>query len=844
MGNFNLILGLIVIIAAGSLYYTEYHDLEKKEDLKWTSTRLLNINPDNVFKISFTTMRQALAKPLSYEVTRNEDDTTWNITSPVNDEADKNEIETIVGHLYNLGSKRQIKLPPGNDGKEYGFSTPRSTIKLYEYCKPEIGDVLPAKAQILTAKNSKIIVHTLRLGRRSPVDALSYVQVNDENIVYLVNNGIDDDITKPSSHIRRRTLFKIKDRANIESMSINIKNKSKLALTLKNSQWKATTSFPCPIDCMKADTIADTFRSLKVDFFVEDDPEELNSYGLLDPKVVITVGVLNDDVNNKLKTPLILKIGNMASGTLEADPSRELSGWYCQTNLRNTVYIIADFQYRKLVKTLFDVRDRSITHDFEINDVNNISLTFKDKSTALLAKDKQKWIMNQENSKSTLCDSSFINTLVSNLYELKATGIVSDYETELYKSGLDKPDLMITLNFSTQHPPLTVAVKWDKAGHVYIQNKAKPTSYRIRGNLVNIFPEKRADLIDKYPLRKLVTEQVQDVCIEAIGLETIKIAKTKLQWRLIQPPTSKLNEQKINEWLIKVKSLHIHSFLQEGKDNLKKFGLTTPLATSSLTLKSPSKKVAPSSSSKTNENRNIMISIGAQTANKLYYFAMINTLDAVFKIRKSMARPFLIPSLTYYDKTTPSTVTDTSTSSLKTNPTQNQAPMYIIDEKEKDLPKAIINTKIGSITLVLFENEAPNHVANFIFLAENNFYNKTTFHRVEEFCIQGGDPNSKDDNKANDGSGDPGYSIKDEVSSKRKHRKYYLSMANKGPDTGGCQFFILKKEAPWLDGIHTVFGASTDGAETIDTIPAGTVIESIYILNKRNHEYIPKKDDK
>lgn len=133
--------------------------------------------------------------------------------------------------------------------------------------------------------------------------------------------------------------------------------------------------------------------------------------------------------------------------------------------------------------------------------------------------------------------------------------------------------------------------------------------------------------------------------------------------------------------------------------------------------------------------------------------------------------------------------------------------------------KAVIETKFGKIELKFFPEKAPNHVNNFIELAKKGFYDGTTFHRViPNFMIQGGDPNSKDQDKSKHGTGGPGYSLKAEFND-IAHKRGILSMARSmNPDSAGSQFFICVADARSLDRKYTVFGEVISGMEVADKI--------------------------
>ena len=143
---------------------------------------------------------------------------------------------------------------------------------------------------------------------------------------------------------------------------------------------------------------------------------------------------------------------------------------------------------------------------------------------------------------------------------------------------------------------------------------------------------------------------------------------------------------------------------------------------------------------------------------------------------------------------------------------------------------ADFTTSEGNFTVRLHDNETPKTVENFVGLAEGTkewtdprsdrqvtqpYYDGVVFHRViENFMIQGGDPLGK-------GIGGPGYTFEDEFHPSLRHSKAgILSMANRGPNTNGGQFFITLAPTPHLDNRHTVFGEVIDGMDVIRRIGA------------------------
>jgi cyclophilin family peptidyl-prolyl cis-trans isomerase len=166
------------------------------------------------------------------------------------------------------------------------------------------------------------------------------------------------------------------------------------------------------------------------------------------------------------------------------------------------------------------------------------------------------------------------------------------------------------------------------------------------------------------------------------------------------------------------------------------------------------------------------------------------------------------------------------------------------EAKANDLPRVKLTTTKGAITIELFENQAPQTVANFLTLVKQGFYNGSPFHRVlPEFMAQGGA-------KTDEGAGGPGYTIKCECyrPDYRRHFRGTLSMAHAGRDTGNSQFFLTFVATPHLNGMHTAFGRVIEGMEVLADLqhrstehqqdpPKADRILKAEVLRDRGHEY-------
>jgi len=144
------------------------------------------------------------------------------------------------------------------------------------------------------------------------------------------------------------------------------------------------------------------------------------------------------------------------------------------------------------------------------------------------------------------------------------------------------------------------------------------------------------------------------------------------------------------------------------------------------------------------------------------------------------------------------------------------------------LSKGEIHTTKGVLQFELYDDDAPITVENFKKLINAGYYDGLTFHRViPDFVIQGGCPDGS-------GAGGPGYSIPCETKGvKQIHDRGVFSMAHRGLNTGGSQFFIChnRKNTQHLDGVHTCFGKLLNGLDIIDQIQAGDKMNKVIMID-------------
>jgi peptidyl-prolyl cis-trans isomerase B (cyclophilin B) len=168
---------------------------------------------------------------------------------------------------------------------------------------------------------------------------------------------------------------------------------------------------------------------------------------------------------------------------------------------------------------------------------------------------------------------------------------------------------------------------------------------------------------------------------------------------------------------------------------------------------------------------------------------------------------------------------------VKPRPEKKQGAV-LLEDKPGQNPRVLLKTDRGDVSIELYEDDARNHVANFIALALEGYFDGLQWHRVEDWVVQTGDPEGT-------GSGGPGYRIQAEANT-RKHEPGALGMArSEGMDTAGSQFYIVKKAQNELDGKYTIFGKVLAGMDAVERLQQGDRLNEVVVERMRNREYRP-----
>jgi peptidyl-prolyl cis-trans isomerase B (cyclophilin B) len=629
--------------------------------------------------------------------------------------------------------------------------------------------------------------------------------------------------------------------------------------------------------------VLEGLRDLEIKHFAADGGADLKRYGLASPFLRVSIRLEADEPAEKKKDededkneekekadegkkkdePAKLKVlgdllfGNVcAKGAVPGAKEGE-SYVYAKRAADPGVFAVRSENVDRLLEGPLAFRDRNIFRIENKDKAERLSVTRGQLKYAAEKKDDV-WMLTSPVGEKA--DASAVSRIIERMADLTADRVVDEVQGKkgLDKYGLDAPSAVVELSVATEADPARFRVmlgKTSRDGGIYARREDRQLVYELPKYAGDDFTGElvRRDLLDfdRAKVRKVTVKRRRDELV---------LVRAGDGWNMEKPaPAGKAEKDAVTAMLTELYVLRAESVNEYAPESLRRYGLEKPVTTVLV---------------ETDDGKKHELLIGSGLSRGKERYAKAPGRASVFAISSAVADAVEKPVADFRAKVVPTLP----------GPGEGEKSGAVVDPKA--LPRVAIETPRGKIVVELFEDEAPNTVANFINLAERGFYNGKTFHRViANFMIQGGCPEGT-------GRGGPGYKIADEIDAdglgldrlkcqdasffdflkaqdgcprsywtrplkewyEKKGYKYgaglsahkmvrgVLAMANSGPNTNGSQFFVVTgKECPHLDGKHTVFGRVVEGMDAVDAIQRGDVIKKVAVTRKRREKYTVKK---
>jgi peptidyl-prolyl cis-trans isomerase B (cyclophilin B) len=745
----------------------------------------------------------------------------WRLTAPVSDRGNRTKIESlrdkIIDHKLDEFAREQFKT---EDSAKYGFDKPSGRLVVSAGKQRQeliIGKGVEGNPLLVWARRSEL-PWLYRLRKRD----------SDELIKLTVND------------LRETSLIDFDSEKVVELEAIPLRG-SALAFVKEKDEWQIRRPKSAPADGATVNLVIEGIKDLEIKSFVADDGKNLERFGLAKPFLRVKIRVREgsdadaphdaDDGHGhkkdekkgkdaekkeppKLKALGDLLFGNVCPKGIVPD-TKGKTFVYAKRAADPGVFAVESTTVDKLLDGPLAFRNRRV---FKIERKDKIAgLTLSRGSIKYAAEKKDgKWKLSSPVGEAA--DQTATGRIVDRICDLVADKAVAEGKDKatLRKYGLAKPQTVVDLTVSTDGDPIHYRLQLGKSsegGGIYAR--------RADGDMVYELPKYAADDLSGELVRRGLMEfdraSVKKITVLRRRKELV-LVKTGKGWNIESPaPAGKAERAAVEALLGGLSSLRATGIADYAPRSLRRYGLEKPLTT--LTME-------------TEDGKKLRLFLGKGLSRGSQRYVKVPDRASVFTISRTTAELAERAAAKYRPSKKP------------------VAPPPV--KKTAKLPRVKLKTNRGDIIVELFEDDAPNTVANFIELAEKEFYNGLIFHRViKGFMIQGGCPKG-------DGRGGPGYKFADETAgSPHKVVRGMLCMANSGPNTNGSQFFIVTGKArPYLDGKHTVFGRVVEGMKVVDKIEKvrtyrrgpkedrptrAQKLVKVEVLSKRDHAYKVKK---
>lgn len=381
----------------------------------------------------------------------------WRLIKPIEVAADATSVTNLLNAIGDCEVKKELT-DASSDLTQYGLDKPLVTISVK-----------------LKDKDLPAIV----VGKNTPVGFSTYVQKADDKKIVLTSSAFRSGMDKKVKDLRDKTIVNFTDK-DVQKVQIHGGGKE-IALAQKDDSWSIEQPGPYAADGGTARNYLSTLRSMRAVDFLSDQPTDLTTYGLDNPRLTITLYLGKDNAEKKL--------------LFGKDTDKKEV--YVQGSGQPTVYTVSDWVFRDLNKEVADFRDKTVLA-FDRDKITAVEATRKDGGHFKLVRgDDKQWRLDGESGKPA---ETTITQFLSDLHDLKGYEIAADHPSDLAPLGLDQPVLTVTV-FGEDHQPVGTALLGlrpaDAKKDYTAMTAGAPTVFLVRDYLFTRLNKQPQDFVEK-----------------------------------------------------------------------------------------------------------------------------------------------------------------------------------------------------------------------------------------------------------------------------------------------------------------------------------------------------------
>ena len=746
----------------------------------------------------------------------------WRLTSPVSDRGNRNKIEALRDRLLEFKlaefAREEIKNPA-----KYGFDKPTARIAMSAGRKQ--------RQELIVGK----VVEgdfSQRWARRAGLPFL-----------YRLKKSEFDELRPKTNDYRDTALESFTKDKVVEIQAVPLKGQT-LTFVRDPAGWQIRTPKPAPADRNAVERVLEGLGKLQIKAFVADDGKDLDRWGLAKPFLRVKIQLEEEssappEEGAKEKKTVKKVLGDLLFGNV--CPAGTIPGVvkgrthvYAKRAADPGVFAVESTNVDRLLDGPLSFRDKRV---FKLEKKEKIAGLRVRRGRLHYAAERKdnKWRLTSPVGEEA--DDGAVRRIIDRLSGLVAQKVVAEDPDarELGRYGLTKPNTEVELTVSTDGDPVRYRLLLGKpsaGGGVYARRSDTGLVYELPKYVAD---DLSAELVRR-GLLDVPRHQVKSITVKSRRQELV-LVRTGAGWNIEKPaPAGAADAAAVSGILNKLYALRAKSVADYAPKSLRSYGLEKDKAVATVTIE-------------TEKGVKHVLLLGRGLRGGKERYAKVPGRASVFVIPGAVAEAI-----------------ERRAKDLRKKEKKPEKKPPV--SKTGKLPRVKIKTNQGDIVVDLFEDDAPNTVANFIELAERKFYDGLVFHRViKGFMLQAGCPRG-------DGSGNPGYRFADEIDAdalglgelivskapffdflkrsrrlggdgcprsywKKPVKAWYekrgyrykqglsahkmtrgtLAMANSGPNTNGSQFFIVTAKArEYLDGKHTIFGRVVEGMKVVDKI--------------------------